>query len=45
MQHPGCRKMIKATIVHNMTIAPGMDGALTPADVGADVWAIGHQKQ
>ena len=39
---------IKATILHNMSIAPGMDGELTPADVeavAAYVWALGHQKR
>ncbi len=38
---------IKATIGHNMKMAPGMDGRLTPADVDAVVayvWAIGHRK-
>ncbi len=38
---------IKTTIAHNMKMAPGMDGQLTPADVdavAAYVWAIGHQK-
>jgi mono/diheme cytochrome c family protein len=44
----GSVKTIKATIVHNMTIAPGMDGELTSRDVdavAAYVWAIGHQKR
>jgi mono/diheme cytochrome c family protein len=44
----GSLKMIKGTISHNMAIAPGMDGQLTPADVDAVtayVWALGHQKQ
>jgi mono/diheme cytochrome c family protein len=43
----GSQRMIKTTIVHNMTIAPGMDGALTPPDVDAVVayvWAISHRK-
>ena len=43
----GSLKMLKATVMHNMSIAPGMDGELTPADVDAVVayvWAIGHQK-
>lgn len=43
----GSLKAIKANIAHNMSIAPGMDGALTPADVdavAAYVWALGHQK-
>jgi len=42
----GSLKMLKATIQHNMAIAPGMDGELQPADVdavAAYVWAIGHQ--
>lgn len=44
----GSLKMIKGTIAHNMAIAPGMDGQLTPADVDAVtayVWALGHQKR
>ena len=39
---------IKATINHNMKMAPGMDGRLTAADVDAAVayvWALGHQKK
>jgi mono/diheme cytochrome c family protein len=43
----GSMKSIKATIVHNMAIAPGMDGQLSPTDVDAVtayVWALGHQK-
>lgn len=43
----GSVKMLKATIRHNMSIAPGMDGDLTPADVdavAAYVWALGHQR-
>ena len=43
----GSIKMLKATIRHNMSIAPGMDGDLTAADVdavAAYVWALGHQK-
>ena len=43
----GSLSAIKATIAHNMKMAPGMDGRLTPADVdavAAYVWAIGHQK-
>jgi mono/diheme cytochrome c family protein len=39
---------IKTTIGHNMKIAPGMDGRLTPDDVDAVVayvWALGHQKK
>ncbi|MDE2079905.1 MAG: c-type cytochrome [Burkholderiales bacterium] len=42
----GSLRMIKATILHNMAVAPGMDGALAPADVdavAAYVWALGHQ--
>jgi hypothetical protein len=41
-------RMLKATILHKMSIAPGMDGQLTPADVdavAAYVWAIGHQRE
>lgn len=44
----GSMRMIKAVIVNNMKIAPGMDGDLTDDDVDAVVayvWAIGHQKQ
>ena len=44
----GSMRMIKAVIVNNMKIAPGMDGDLTAEDVDAVVayvWAIGHQKQ
>ena len=43
----GSTKALKTTVTHNMEIAPGMDGALTPADVDAVVayvWALGHQK-
>jgi mono/diheme cytochrome c family protein len=43
----GSLSAIKTTITHNMKMAPGMDGQLTPADVdavAAYVWAIGHQK-
>ncbi|MGO9423548.1 c-type cytochrome [Roseiarcus sp.] len=43
----GSVSAIKATIGHNMKMAPGMDGRLTPADVDAVVayvWALGHQK-
>ncbi len=43
----GSRKALKATIMNNMKIAPGMDGELTPADVDAVVvyvWSLGHQK-
>ncbi len=38
---------IKTTIGHNMKIAPGMDGRLTPGDIDAVVayvWGLGHQK-
>jgi mono/diheme cytochrome c family protein len=44
----GSLRMIKATIVHNMAIAPGMDGELSPADVdavAAYVWALGHPRR
>ena len=43
----GSLSAIRTTIAHNMKMAPGMDGQLTPADVdavAAYVWAIGHQK-
>jgi mono/diheme cytochrome c family protein len=43
----GSLTAIKNTIGHNMKMAPGMDGNLTPADVDAVVayvWALGHQK-
>ncbi len=43
----GSLSAIKRTIAHNMKMAPGMDGELTPADVdavAAYVWALGHQK-
>lgn len=43
----GSVKALKTTITHNMAIAPGMDGDLSPADVDAVVayvWALGHQK-
>ena len=43
----GSLKMIKATIHHNMAVAPGMDGQLSPADVdavAAYVWAISHRR-
>jgi len=44
----GSVRAIKATIAHNMEMAPGMDGQLTAADVdavAAYVWALGHQKK
>jgi len=44
----GSLRAIKATITHNMEMAPGMDGRLTPADVDAVtayVWALGHRKK
>ncbi len=44
----GSVQAIKATITHNLSIAPGMDGQLTPADVdavAAYVWALGHQRR
>jgi len=43
----GSMRMIRGTIQHNMAMAPGMDGQLTPADVEAVtayVWAIGHRR-
>lgn len=42
----GSVKELKRTILHNMTVAPGMDGDLKPADVdavAAYVWAISRQ--
>ncbi|MDE2578605.1 MAG: c-type cytochrome [Hyphomicrobiales bacterium] len=39
---------IKATIKHNMAVAPGQDGDLTPADVHAVtayVWGLVHQER
>ncbi len=39
---------IKGVMMHNMTIQPGMDGNLQPADidaVAAYVWAIGRKTQ
>jgi len=41
----GSVKELKRTILHNMAVAPGMDGDLKPADVdavAAYVWAISH---
>lgn len=42
----GSVKELKRTILHNMAVAPGMDGDLKPADVdavAAYVWAISRQ--
>lgn len=42
----GSVKELKRTILHNMAVAPGMDGDLQPADVdavAAYVWAISRQ--
>jgi hypothetical protein len=42
----GSVKELKRTILHNMAVAPGMDGDLKPADVdavAAYVWSISHQ--
>jgi len=42
----GSLKELKRTILHNMAVAPGMDGDLKPADVdavAAYVWAISRQ--
>jgi mono/diheme cytochrome c family protein len=42
----GSVKELKRTILHNMAVAPGMDGDLKPADVdavSAYVWAISHR--
>ena len=44
----GSLRMVKATLMHNMAVAPGMDGELTPADVdavAAYVWALGHRQR
>ncbi len=44
----GSLRTIKGTITHNMAMAPGMDGNLSPADVDAVtayIWALGHQKK
>jgi mono/diheme cytochrome c family protein len=44
----GSVKELKRTILHNMAVAPGMDGDLTPEDVdavSAYVWAISHQSR
>ncbi|HKM63701.1 MAG TPA: c-type cytochrome [Acidisphaera sp.] len=44
----GSLKAIRATILHNMEIAPRMDGALTAGDVdavAAYVWAISHRQR
>ena len=44
----GSVKELKRTILHNMAVAPGMDGDLKPEDVdavAAYVWAISHQSQ
>jgi hypothetical protein len=37
---------IKRTVLHNMTMAPGMDGDLKAADVeavAAYIWALGRR--
>ncbi|MBR0800614.1 cytochrome c [Bradyrhizobium jicamae] len=42
----GSVSQLKRTILHNMAVAPGMDGDLRPADidaVAAYVWAISHR--
>jgi mono/diheme cytochrome c family protein len=42
----GSVKELKRTILHNMAVAPGMDGNLKPEDVdavAAYVWAISHE--
>lgn len=42
----GSVRELKRTILHNMAVAPGMDGDLKPADVdavAAYVWAISRQ--
>ncbi len=44
----GSVNAIKRTITHNMSIAPGMDGALSAADVdavAAYIWALGRQNE
>lgn len=43
----GSLHALRRSILHNMKVAPGMDGDLTEQDaedVAAYVWAIGHQK-
>ena len=43
----GSVRELKRTILHNMKVAPGVDGDLEPADVDAVsvyVWAISHQR-
>lgn len=43
----GSYASLKAIIHHNMSVAPGMDGDLTPSDVdavAAYVWALGHHQ-
>lgn len=42
----GSVKELKRTVLHNMSVAPRMDGDLTPDDVdavSAYVWAISHR--
>jgi mono/diheme cytochrome c family protein len=42
----GSVKELKRTVMHNMSVAPRMDGDLTPDDVdavSAYVWAISHR--
>ncbi|MGW1422429.1 c-type cytochrome [Bradyrhizobium manausense] len=44
----GSVRELKRTILHNMAVAPGMDGDLKPEDVdavAAYVWAISHQPE
>jgi mono/diheme cytochrome c family protein len=44
----GSVKELKRTVMHNMEVAPGMDGDLKPADVDAVcayVWAISHRPE
>lgn len=44
----GSVKELKRSILHNMAVAPGMDGDLKPADVdavAAYVWAISRQPE
>ena len=44
----GSVRELKRTVLHNMAVAPGMDGDLKPEDVdavAAYVWAISHPLQ
>ncbi len=44
----GSVNAIKRTIMHNMSVVPGIDGDLKPADVdavAAYIWALGRQNR